>query len=388
MKTTKVFAENLKAYNQYANSESGGLIVNQGGQGSSKTFSILQLLYIIAKYSKKKLKITICSYALPHLKGGAMADFEKILYDDNINIDDVKNKTNNFYKIGESIIEFIGIEGNESKATGPRRDILYVNEANRRIGYEVFELMNARTHVCTFIDYNPRAEFWYHTKIRDNFEHTFIKSTYLDNIYLPQRERDNILSKKDKPGFENWWRVYGLGEVGFVEGAILTNWRFGDFNNSLQHGYGLDFGSNDPDALVKCAIDKINKTLYWKEEVYQNGLSTDQLYKLIKSRNVGDKLIIADSAGKRTIQDFKFKGLNIRAVSKSQIVDDIKLLKDYEIIIDPESYNLEREINNWVWIDEKGELTLDDDNHLLDAARYYTKTILVPKVARKQMKLH
>lgn len=382
MQTTKVFKRNLNAYINAAK-----LIVNQGGQGSSKTYSVLQLLYFIAKTSNKSLVISICSYALPHLKGGAIRDFENILKSDGVDIEKVRNKSDWTYHINNSIVEFFGIVGNESKATGPRRDILYVNEANRKVDYDVFELMNARTHKCTFLDYNPCAEFWYHTKIKDNFEHVFIKSTFLDNIYLPEREVQNILSKKNKKGFENWWKVYGLGELGQVEGAIFNNWSFGEFDSNLAYGYGLDFGVRDMDGMIKCAIDKTNKKIYLKEEIYQNGLSTDNLFKIIQSRNVGQKLIVADSAGTRTILDFKNKGLNIRAVEKGKIIEDIKMLMDYELIVDNDSFNLQKELNTYVWVDERGEIPIDENNHLLDPMRYYCRTILNPIVKRKGMRV-
>ena len=382
MQTTKVFKRNLNAYVNAAK-----LIVNQGGQGSSKTYSVLQLLYFIAKTSNKSLVISICSYALPHLKGGAIRDFENILKSDGVDIEKVRNKSDWTYHINNSIVEFFGIVGNESKATGPRRDILYVNEANRKVDYDVFELMNARTHKCTFLDYNPRAEFWYHTKIKDNFEHVFIKSTFLDNIYLPEREVQNILSKKNKKGFENWWKVYGLGELGQVEGAIFNNWSFGEFDTNLAYGYGLDFGVRDMDGMIKCAIDKTNKKIYLKEEIYQNGLSTDNLFKIIQSRNVGQKLIVADSAGTRTILDFKNKGLNIRAVEKGKIIEDIKMLMDYELIVDNDSFNLQKELNTYVWVDERGEIPIDENNHLLDPMRYYCRTILNPIIKRKGMRV-
>ena len=96
-------------------------------------------------------------------------------------------------------------------------------------------------------------------------------------------------------------------------------------------------------------------------------------------------MIIAESASPRTIIDLRRKGLNIKAVSKSKITEDIKSLSDYQIIVDPDSHNLAKELNNWVWLDKKGEVPLDDFNHLIDAARYYTKTVIQTK--RKGQKL-
>lgn len=376
METTNVFSRNLDAYLAYKGTQT--IISNQGGQGSSKTVSILQLLYLIARYSRKKLRITIGSYALPHLRAGAMQDFDDILIGEGLNPDGLRNKSEFKYFIGRSEITFIGIEGNEAKATGPRRDILYINEANKRITYQVFELMNARTRLATFIDFNPSAEFWFQEKVIPNFSHKIIKSTFLDNPFLPERERLNLLSKKDKPGFENWWKVYGLGELGQLEGAIFTNWRFGEFDDSLPFGYGLDFGVTDPDALVKVAVDRKAKRIYWKEELYKNDSSTDELADLVNERVVINKLIVADSQASRTIKDLRNKGLNIVGHVKNRIVDDIKAIMGYELIIDPKSSNLAKELNNYIWLDKKGEIPIDAFNHLIDAARYKTMHVLKP----------
>lgn len=381
MKTTSVFDKNIKAYSLYSGSDT--IIANQGGQGSSKTMSILQLLFIISQRSESGKRITIGSYALPHLKAGAMSDFDKILMDSNVNPSSVCNLSESKYYINKSVIEFVGIEGNEARVTGPRRDILYINEANKRIKYEVFDLANSRTSDCTFIDFNPSREFWFHEKIIPSLKHCLIKSNFYDNEYLPERERFNILSKKDKPGFENWWKVYGLGELGQLEDAIFSNWKFGAFNENLPFGYGLDFGSKDPDAMTKVAIDRANKKIYIKEIIYETGLATHQLSALIKTRTLPGKLIVADSAAKRTIDDLRFQKLNIEAVSKGRIVEDIKMILDYEIIIDETSTNLAKELNNWIWLDKKGEIPLDDYNHLIDSFRYYCHKILTSKPHQK-----
>lgn len=380
MTPTEVFEWNLEAYLQAKGKQT--LIVNQGGQGSSKTVSILQLLVLIALKSPKKLYITIASYALTHLRGGALRDFENILSEEGFNLALIRNRSESRYYIGKCEIEFVGIEGNEARATGPRRDILYINEANKRITYQVFELMNARTRLATFIDFNPSAEFWFHKEVQPLFPHILIKSTYLNNRFLPERERENILSKKDKPGFENWWKVYGLGELGQLAGAIFTNWKFGKFDETLVSGYGLDFGVRDPDALVKIAVDKKNKKIYVKEELYESDLSTDALALRLGSRVQTGKLIVADSSAARTIKDLGRKGFNIKAVEKGRIVDDIKELIEYELIVDPTSFNLERELNTYIWLDRRGEVPIDENNHLLDAFRYIAMFFIRPKTRK------
>ena len=148
----------------------------------------------------------------------------------------------------------------------------------------------------------------------------------------------------------------------------------------------MDFGVNDPDTLVKVAIDKKNKLIYVSEELYQNDMSTDTLFELIKSRGVGRSLIVADSAGECTIIDLRKMGLNIVSCSKKKIVEDIKAIKNYTIIVTENSYNLASELNSWVWLDKNGEVPLDDHNHAIDPIRYaFNKLIQTTQTSVKVM---
>jgi len=369
-KLTNVYRRNADAFLAGHN-----LMINQGGQGSSKTFSILQILYHLAKYQKRARRITIVSYALPHLKAGAMLDFERIIESHGDNPFDGKNKTESIYEIGNSVIEFLGMEGNLAKAHGPRRDILFINECNRKLSYEVFDQLNSRTQEYTFLDFNPDMEFWLHEKVIPIFKHVLIKSTFLDNPYLPERERNNILMKKDKPGFENWWRVYGEGELGRLEGAILSNWRYfnqgEEWPSHLSSGFGLDFGYNNPDALLKLAVDHKNKKCYWDEKVYKSGNSFGQLQELLHYHCTRNDLIIADCAEARLINELR-KIFNIKPVNKKAftVAEGLKMMQDYEHIITETSYNLAKELNSYIWNDKRAGIPIDDFNHLIDAGRY------------------
>lgn len=366
VRLTNVFARNAEALRSGTK-----LIINQGGQGSSKTYSILQLLYLVAKYQAPK-RITIVSYALPHLKAGVMIDFDRIISDFGDNPGLLKNKSDNTYHINGSLIDFFGIEGNLAKAHGPRRDILFINECNRKITYEVFDQLNTRTQQCTIVDYNPDQEFYLHDKVIPYFEHTLIKSNFTDNPYLPEKERQNILMKKDKPGFANWWKVYGLGELGKLEGAILGNWRYGEFDTSIPYGYGLDFGYNDPDAMVKVAIDKKNKKIYADEIIYKSGNSAEALKQLLHTYVSRTDLIIADCADARMIATLRHD-FHINPVNKAKwtVAEALKIMQDYEIIVTEGSHNLAKELNNYIWDDKKAGIPIDDFNHLIDAMRYY-----------------
>ena len=203
MVTTSVFEKNIKAYNSGAS-----LIVNQGGTRSSKTYSILQLLVLIALKSKTALIISVVSRALPHLRLGAMRDIDNILLSLGIIPDHVKNKTENSYRLGKSLIEFFGADQLD-KVHGPARDILFLNECNY-IKYDVFDHLAIRTSKVVIIDFNPSRSFWFHDEIQGKQKFAFIKSTYLDNEHLTPQQVERIEAKKTN---QYWWQVYGLGEL-------------------------------------------------------------------------------------------------------------------------------------------------------------------------------
>ena len=383
MIVTEVYRHTLRAL-----LENKRYIINKGGSRSSKTFSELQVFKTIADHSKKQEINTIVSHSLPHLKGGAIRDFDNILISEGIQPDLVRIKNPYEYRIGSQVFEFISFD-KIGKALGGARDRLFINEANK-MPFAICHHLMQRTTGSVFIDYNPSHKFWVDENgYINNPESAVIHSTFMDNIqnlsigqiqdFEAARERAMIEEANDNKGYwYNWWRVYGLGLDGIVEGAIFHNWKKGEFDNTLPYAFGLDFGSKDPDALIKCAIDRGRKLIYLKEEIYKNGQGTFDLINEIKKCNVGNKLIIADSSAKRTIQDLEGKGLNIRAVGSKAILPGIKLMQDYEMIIEPNSINLIRELTNYVWTDRRGEIPVDFDNHAIDAARYIITTMINP----------
>jgi len=373
---TDIYFKNADAFDA-----GSGLVINQGGQGSSKTFSILQNIYDILKHSKRPLIASVCSYAMPHLKIGAVRDLYQILASFGENPAAIHNRTDHFFKIGDSTLEYFGIRDNYAKVHGPRRDILFINECNNKVTYDDFDNLNQRTHRCAFLDFNPRSEFWIHDQVMPEFKHTFIQSTFRDNPWLPDAELNKILWKKDKPQFKNWWRVYGEGEVGVLEGQVFQSWEYGDFDTTLPYGYGLDFGYHpDPDAMIKVAIDEKRKLIYLDEKFYSTGQSTGDLKRsVLTAISSLNDLIVADCADPRMIADLKANGgrvgslpINIKPVKKDGTVSEwLKSLQDYSLVITEGSHNLAKELSNYVWSDSKAGIPIDAFNHLIDAFRYY-----------------
>ena len=180
------------------------------------------------------------------------------------------------------------------------------------------------------------------------------------------------MSKKDNPKFENWWRVYALGEMGKFEGTIFPNWDHGDFNpDGLPFRFGLDFGFHPhPDSMVKVAIDSKKKIIYLEECFYKSGQLPSELSDSIGNYASRNDKIIADSADPRMIANLRLK-YNIEGVKKTgTIAEWIRLMQDYKFILTDESHNTAKEFNNYVWDDKKAGIPIDAWNHQIDPARY------------------
>ena len=369
MNVTSVFGRNITAFNNGKR-----YIINQGGTSSSKTYSILQLLILIA-LKKNNLMISIVSESLPHLKRGAMRDFQNILTSMNLYNDAMHNKSNNEFTIGNSKIEFFSADSS-SKLRGARRDILYINEANN-IDKNSFDELSIRTKQTTFLDYNPVSEFWVHQHLLNNasIDIEFIKSTFRDNDFLD----DNIvkdIERRKETDYE-WYKVYGLGEIGNLEGVIFNNYNIvKELPDSPKRILGCDFGfTNDATAIVD--IRYSDGEIYIDELLYQTDLTNNQIAKFITSDiDLKSVTMICDSAEPKSIAELQMFGVRCIPADKGpdSIRNGIDLMKQYKINITERSINLIKEIRNYRWkVDKTGKslnVPIDIWNHCIDASRY------------------
>jgi phage terminase large subunit len=360
---TDVFFDNLIAYNAGSR-----YIINQGSARSSKTYSILQLLYEVAKKNKPRV-ISVVSQTLPHLKRGAIRDFIDYLISTGQYEDKNWNRSSLTYIVNNSTIEFFSVD-QPDKIYGAARDILFCNEVNS-INEEAFRQLAIRTREKIFVDFNPTHEFYIISDYKQRTNATYIHSTFKKNPFLA----DEIIKELVEAGKRNanFQKVFVEGEVGSIEGVVFDNWEIGEFNNSIQlTAFGQDYGfSNDPTTLIKIAVDNAKHEIYIKELFYKKGLSTQQIYDLNKTY-AGNGLIIADSAEPRLISELRRMGNNIREAEKGQgsVSAGLMALQDYKMIVSPESINIQNEFKNYVWLDGNAKLVIDDFNHTIDPLRY------------------
>ena len=350
-----------------------------GGTRSGKTFANLQLIYELAALDKKPTLTSIVSETFPHLKRGAIRDFPIAIgdyYDDRC-----WNKSDSTYTLPNgSVLEFFSADS-PSKVHGPARDRLFLNEI-QNIPYEIARQLFVRTKGLILMDYNPTATFWGNELVEPRPDCVTIHSTYKDNALLsPEQIREIEANQGDL----NWWKVYGLGEFGSLEGLIY-NFTLIDSMPSpegLRESWGIDFGfTHDPTAIVRVLADTARKIAYVDEKDYRTGLTNDLIAATLRENNIPRSTHLwADSAEPKSIAEIgRATGLNIMACDKSAPVRSDRLkfqllwMQGWRIYVTKSSVNLIKEGRNYTWAkDRDGRLTdtpIDTWNHAMDAMRY------------------
>lgn len=361
--------------------------VIQGGSSAGKTFAIIAIL--IDRAIKEKNLIDVISMTYDHLNKGAIQDFKNIMESTGRWTQSQWNETKHFYKFRNgSIIRFSAID-KEGKAKGPRRDILYINEANH-IPYNIYNQLAIRTNKDIYIDFNPVFEFWAHEEVLTEEDSSFIIVNFQDNEAINENVKNELLSykiKSETTGSEYWknrWKVYGQGLTGKLEGVIFDNWStIKEIPKDAELiDYGLDFGyTNDPAALI--AAYRWNGKIILKELIYEKNLTNPQLEKKFAECIDGNYCIWADSAEPKSIAELRSYGWAIYGVKKGpdSVMHGINLMQQREIIITEDSKNLINEFQRYSWMtDNTGKLMNkpeDKWNHGIDAIRYlFSKKLL------------
>jgi phage terminase large subunit len=353
----------------------------QGGTSAGKTYAILPILIDIAAKSAFS-EISVVAESIPHLKRGAMKDFKKIMYETGRWFEDRWNATDFKYTFGNgSQIEFFSAD-NDAKLRGARRDWLYMNEANNMTFHAYTELAS-RTKKGVYLDWNPTNPFWFHDELINDSDVDFLIINYLDNEACPESALNFILKAKDKAQkgssfWSNWYRVYGMGEIGSLEGVIFNNWEQCDQipKEAEFIAYGLDWGfTNDPTALIEAY--RHDGKIYVNELLYQTKLTNSEIVGRLKQYEVNtDHCIVADSAEPKSIKDISNAGFYIEAARKGpdSVKASIDRLQQYDLRITKTSLNLIKELRQYRWAKDREGRSLnapeDIMNHAIDALRY------------------
>ena len=364
------------------------VFVIRGGQGASKTVSIIQLL--IQSLCSQTKEATILSSELSKMKRTVIRDYKKICKDWGVleNEHDFNKSESKHEYFNGSYLDFLGADVNDV-GKGFRRDILYINEADKMDVDTAVQFISRAS--LTIIDYNPDSLFWGDDFINEN---NFITLTFQDNEYLAESEVKSILDYKAKGFFNtdlpteslfsdgniknkywsNKWRVYGLGLVGNLDGVIFDNWSTIDEvpGDARLIGIGLDFGyTNDPTAAVE--VYKYNGKRILNEIVYRTGMLNSDIAKVLPKNT----FVYADSAEPKSIEEIRRAGINIMPVTKGadSIIYGIQTMQTQEYLITSKSKNIINEFQKYIWQkDKRGDTQnkpIDKYNHAIDAIRYH-----------------
>lgn len=352
----------------------------QGGTSASKTISILLYLIARAQSDKEPTLTSVISESVPHLKRGVMRDFRNIMEAHHYWNDSLWNATDSIYTFETgSKIEFFSAD-QPDKLRGARRDRCFINEANN-VHLDAFDQLEVRTKEFIFLDWNPTNEFWFYTEIlgkRSDLDHIVL--TYKDNEACPPEIVTSIEMRKNRPG---WWKVYGEGQLGEVEGRIYTGWQVIDeipHEARLERRW-LDFGyTNDPSAIGE--VWYYNGGWIFNENLYRNGMSNKQLADFLNSLPKAQTTIVADSAEPKSIDEIRAYGLNVVPCEKGKdsVVHGIQLVQDQPISVTRSSYNILKEYRNYLWlVDKNGKILNEEEpgsmNHHMSGIRYALSTL-------------
>lgn len=361
-----------------------------GGRGSAKSFSTSLLLTKLCVEEPQKILYTRYTMVAAHLS--IIPEFvEKIdllnassLF--NINKTEITNDL-----VGSSII-FKGIKTSSGDQTASLKSLQGVttwvlDEAEELLDENTFDKidLSIRSKVTqnrVILIMNPATkEHWIYKRffedkgINGGFngvkdDCTYIHTSYLDNYNNLDNSFINQVNRIKLESPDKFNHLIMGGWLNKAEGVIFTNWTIGNFDDSIPCYFGQDYGfSIDPSTLIKVAINKQLKKIYIHECFYKKAMSTGDI-EIENKRYAGDKLIIADCAEPRLIDELKKRGCNIKAVTKGTVSSDISILQDYELIVTESSINVIKELNNYSWSDKKSGTPIDNFNHAIDAIRY------------------
>jgi len=362
-----------------------------GGRGSGKSYSLNSFLLLLTYEPDHVILFT--RYTLTSAHVSIIPEFidkietAKALEDFKITKDEIVN-----LRTGSKIL-FRGIRTSAGTQTANLKSLANVttwvlDEAEELVDEDVFDKIDfsirakgIQNRVILVLNPATKEHFIYkrffeQRGVQDGSNRvlkdtTYIHTTYLDNYkHLSESFIRQVESMK-RNNSKKYEHVILGGWLDKAEGVVFTNWKYGAFNpNNLQTSCGMDFGySVDPDTLTEVAIDKAKKIIYLKQHIYSKGLQPHVLASMILNK-VGKKLIIADSAEPRLIDDLKFKGCNIQAVKKGTIESGITMMQDYTLILDKDSTDIAKELNNHVYADKGSKLYVDSYNHAIDGIRY------------------
>lgn len=377
IKATRVFQQLMECKKPF--------IVLVGGSRSSKSYSIAQYLLLMKVMQENNKKILILRKSLPSLKRSTLEPLVSMMKTYKMYYSERHNKSEGLIRCyNQNTISYAGLD-DPDKIKSTEYNYIWMEEADE-FAWEDFIQLKLRMsgkkqeHELNqmILSLNPSDDQgWVKRRLVDEYDPDvhIIHSTYRDNPFLD----DQYVKELEKLASidETYWNIYGLGQWGNAKGVVYSKFRvLSEYPHDFEDfAYGLDFGFNNPTALVSVGMK--DRELYIKEELYESGLTTADLVEKLKTIIKPGSTIIADAAEPDRIEEICRAGFDCRAADKS-VKNGIDAVKTFKLNIHAESANLQNEIKSYRWKLNRLENPTDEvvkyNDHLMDAMRYVVKT--------------
>jgi len=379
----------------------------RGGSSASKTYSIITLLILkcLNDEDMSGKLVSIFGQSVPSNRAGAIEDFTNIINNLQLNNFVRYNKTDSTATFpNSSRIQFRSVD-KWQKAKGPRRDYLFLNEANN-IPYDIASHLMLRTRGTVIFDFNPDVKFWNQTRLL-NSQYDEIILTYLDNPYTTIEVKERIESRKylrdlhgnyvlDSGGDKivtEWYKVFGLGQYGIVQDMVYPDvYEYQELPDSkdILCGIGLDFGYTNQCAATFVSLDCENRALYSEEIFYETGLSdeeiADRLLRFSKRKGISP-FVIGDSEDPKSVNALRRFGVDAYSTGENgeggkSLQRFLRMSGGYVFAYHKDSTNLKAEQEGYKFVRNQFTNEFKDVpqtqgvRHLLDAKRYISTYLI------------
>lgn len=272
----------------------------------------------------------------------------------------------------EGIFKMLGFDSREDFVEQEKTMTGLFNPVNK--GHWVYERF--------FTDSKGKTIFHIEDGEYETPELYIMHSTHWDNSFLSWDDHKRYESYR----FINqyFYNVYALGRWGVLGDLIFTKVKPAEFSpefirNIPEQYIGLDFGSVDPNAIMRVGIDEQKKHIYILDEQVQNKLNTEQLIEFVRGFISHGENVWCDSAGAQQINDLQCAGINAIPVSKYGGANfkphGISCIWGYTIFFSTHCKNFANEISQYTWDeDSKGNKLnkpKDGGDHTIDSGLFY-----------------
>jgi len=344
-----------------------------GGAGSGKSYFAAQktLYRILAETDHRILCLRKYSRSVRHSQ---FALLKELINNMELNIFQTYETEMKIHcKINDNWIITAGVDDREKLKSIHGVTSIWIEEATE-ISYLDYLQINLRlrgkrkNYKQIILSYNPIDSHHWLNKFKKTESTQKLKTTYKDNKFIDE-EYEYILEDL-KHQDENYYRIYALGEWGKKKNIIFPNYEIiqeiPDTDNVI---FGLDFGYNEPTALIEVRIK--DDIYYLSERIYERKLTNLQLITKIKELRINN-FIYCDAAEPGRIRELQQSGIRAVAANKN-VKDGLDFVKRKTLKIHKNSTNLINEIERYAY-KEINELITDEpikfNDHLMDAMRY------------------